>query len=532
MAAAGKKRASLKPLKEWKEEDYDLDRSKVKLGPVLGRGAFSTVYKAEYNGMTLAVKKQEIADSDLERYIHKELAILRRCSHEGLVRYIGACKVDNTHIYIATEYCTGGDLRRLLQKDVAISWNLRVDIALGMAEAVTYLHHRQLIHRDIKTENVLLDSDLKPKLCDFGFARGTETHKGGRPMTMCGTDEFMAPEVIFGMEYNDKADIFGLGIIFAEMIARKVPGKEHAFLERHPMNGFNVDPDELEGLLATYKPPESFHMLCRECLAGEPDNRPSSEDVFDWLDDLRKELPPDTTPKPVITEADLLEADLAPIPEEEEEEVELPQKVTTPAQKRLTLAVQLAYEEIAEAFGDGDNDAEDTIEALGGGAKAKAREGASSKMVSRPPQAPQQARSMVANLRQQAAGGARKSRNFVMSGYVNKRGGRIKTWKKRFMVITGEGLVYFKTKDDFTKVPQEIQGLLPFSEMVALPKQIAVADEIRFVKPGYKNAFRVMTKKRERIFTTSDAKLSGKWVRAINLAYSTWCLQGDTSKKR
>jgi len=111
-------------------------------------------------------------------------------------------------------------------------------------------------------------------------------------------------------------------------------------------------------------------------------------------------------------------------------------------------------------------------------------------------------------------------RGASLTGYVMKRGGRIKVWRKKFMVTTAEGLVYFKNKDDFSK--QVISGTLVFDKMCPLPKSNKVAEELSFLSAGRHFAFRVMTGSRPRYFCTDSAELTRKWVRSINLGFHAW----------
>jgi hypothetical protein len=130
-----------------KLETFNLNVDQLVMGEELGRGNFSVVRKAKMDSLVVAVKVQRLTDPDLERYLRKELAVLKLISHPGLVRYMGAGKRDNS-VYIVTEYLTGGDLRRLLKSGEPMGWRLRVRLVTGVAAALAYLHARGIIHRD------------------------------------------------------------------------------------------------------------------------------------------------------------------------------------------------------------------------------------------------------------------------------------------------------------------------------------------------------------------------------------------------
>lgn len=123
-------------------------------------------------------------------------------SHRNLIKYYGACRHETT-VYLVMELLTGGDLSTVLaRREVELSWRRRLLVAKDALEAISYLHEHDLIHRDIKTENILVDDNWRCVVCDYGFARRKQTSKA---MTICGTDEWMAPEVIFGEVYDEKA---------------------------------------------------------------------------------------------------------------------------------------------------------------------------------------------------------------------------------------------------------------------------------------------------------------------------------------
>lgn len=207
-------------------------------------------------------------------------------------------------IVLVTEYIQGGDLRMLLQrKGISLGWKLRVRLLTEVAEALVYLHDRGILHRDVKTENVMLTLDLKPKLIDLGFARLLPENKH---MTMCGTDEFMSPEVLFGMEYDEKADIFSFGVVMAEVVTKKVPGKSTGFLNRMPRAGFCIEMDELDKEFKKAKAPKELLALTKHAAADEAHERPTTEELLVGLEKVLAGLPEEKTGLKPIKEKDIL----------------------------------------------------------------------------------------------------------------------------------------------------------------------------------------------------------------------------------
>ena len=196
-------------------------------------------------------------------------------------------------VVIVTEFLDGGNLREMWQGREKAGQTLRWDTVTGVfmeiAHALHYLHENGIVHRDIKPDNVLLDTSLRCKLCDFGLARYGDslTDNDALPMTICGTDEFMAPEVIFGEPYDCRADVYSFGLLMAEVLCKRCPGP--SFLNRSPRTRFKLDMDEFHSAVddASAKAeeagigrcPESLKLLVEECLTYEPDDRSTVDEV-------------------------------------------------------------------------------------------------------------------------------------------------------------------------------------------------------------------------------------------------------------
>jgi len=488
-------------LKPFTASDFLVSPKDVKVGAELGKGNFSTVYKGTFEGRQVAIKQLEIVDAELERYLFNELAILRQVKHDGCLKFYGAYKGDGNVVSILTEILEGGDLRRLVQdKAVPLGFKYRSKIALGCARALSYMHSLQLIHRDIKTENVLLAADGSPKLCDFGFARLWDKTK---MMTMCGTDEFMAPEIMFGMQYDEKVDIFSFGIMLAELLTRKSPGKREGFLDRNAGDGFIAKQEELEREMKPVGVPSSLLLLTVECVNAEPSSRPAASAVVDWLDDLLKDLPNDKEPAPVLT-SEVMETKLAQYlakekqAEEEEKEEERggggsSKPVDAVVKQRVEAAVAERQKVLSQR-------AEPPTIAH------KSSTGAGGLFSACFPSSP------AKDLKQA-------NKALEMAGWVTKRGGRIKTWKRRYMVITTVGIVYFKAPED-QYMGAEAQGSIEFAEMTAVAG--VVANAVPTVMTGKPNSFGVHTENRTYYISAASPEERGKWIRAISDGYSAF----------
>ncbi|CAI5716319.1 unnamed protein product [Hyaloperonospora brassicae] len=208
-----------------------LPMDKVTIGALVSRGAFGQVFRGTYNRRPVAIKRLlPDARKDVAQ-IHALLAEVKlhaALEHERVVQCIGVAYDALADLCAVSEFMPGGDLRALL-----VTWATtechptgfdvdKAHIALDVAQALTYLHSLApaVLHRDLKSNNILLDSDRRAKVSDFGVARkrtdGTLT--GG-----VGTCLWMAPEVMLGDRYNDKADVFSLGIVLSELDAHALP---------------------------------------------------------------------------------------------------------------------------------------------------------------------------------------------------------------------------------------------------------------------------------------------------------------------
>ncbi|CAM9842462.1 unnamed protein product, partial [Phaeothamnion confervicola] len=293
-------------LPDFEDTDFYVNGDSVTLGPTIGEGAFSTVYVGRYFGDAVAVKKQTRQGKDLEKYLLRELSVLKYIRHENMLEYIGAYNViakarGQLHaVYIITEYAPGGDLLKLLlNKDVQLSWKFRIRVAKEGAEALAYLHSQQLIHRDIKSSNLLLDADWHCKLSDFGMAR--EVSADGK-MTICGTDEYMAPEMLFDEGFSFPADMFSFGMVLLELMSRQKVG-ENGFAKRTPGKLFVLEPEEVQSAGAAAGAPQSLIQLAVQCLEYEASGRATAEEARDWLRDLLEDdaaVPPDDAPPPPL----------------------------------------------------------------------------------------------------------------------------------------------------------------------------------------------------------------------------------------
>ncbi|KAJ7482312.1 kinase-like domain-containing protein [Mycena galericulata] len=257
----------------------------------LGAGSFGNVYKGTYLGIEVAIKEVlPSTEYDVAKYFEREWRLMKETRHPNCCLYIGLSRAPepDNRIFIISEYIENGNLRVYIHdKSKPFPWRLRLSFATDIARALAYLHARKCIHRDLKGENLLVTSNGRLKLTDFGFARiAARNDDESKRLTFCGTDSYMSPEILLGDEFDLPTDIFSLGIIFCEIAARRLADDNH-FKRFAPT--FGIDPAEVHKLANPGCPP-AFLSLCIDCLATDPAARPGVRDILERLRVIEAEV--------------------------------------------------------------------------------------------------------------------------------------------------------------------------------------------------------------------------------------------------
>ncbi|KAL3669710.1 hypothetical protein V7S43_005091 [Phytophthora oleae] len=271
-----------------------IPRDKVVTKKLLSRGAYGEVYTGSFNTRQVAVKMLLPATRGNIEYVNEFLAEAKMTAsldHPHIVSFVGVAWDSLSDLCVVLEFMEGGDLRTLLNSYQASNHPVglsrqKVSIALNVCEALTYLHSflPPIIHRDLKSRNVLLDGQMKAKLSDFGISR----ERLDRTMTACvGTSLWMAPEVMLGERYDVKADMFSFGVVLSEL---DVHTMLYARVSRENV-GFNGR--EMAGVTLFQKvalgtaqvefsdaSPRSIVALGRACMKVDPSERPSAAEAM------------------------------------------------------------------------------------------------------------------------------------------------------------------------------------------------------------------------------------------------------------
>ncbi|KAL0407100.1 UNVERIFIED_CONTAM: putative LRR receptor-like serine/threonine-protein kinase [Sesamum latifolium] len=192
----------------------------------LGEGGFGPVYKGTVeDGRVVAVKQLSVASRQGKNEFLAEIATISAVQHRNLVKLYGCC-VEGDKRLLVYEYLENKSLDQLLfgaeGKSLYLDWATRYDVCLGVARGLAYLHEEsrvRIVHRDVKASNILLDSDLTPKISDFGLAKLYEDSKTHISTRIAGTVGYVAPEYAILGRLTEKADTFSFGVVALEIIS-------------------------------------------------------------------------------------------------------------------------------------------------------------------------------------------------------------------------------------------------------------------------------------------------------------------------
>ncbi|PPD74162.1 hypothetical protein GOBAR_DD28904 [Gossypium barbadense] len=241
-------------------EEWEIDLAKLDLRNVIAHGTYGTVYRATYDNQDVAVKLLDWGEDGiattaetaaLRASFRQEVAVWHKLDHPNVTKFIGASmgtsnlkipsknpSADNHNplpsraCCVVVEYLPGGTLKQYLIRNrrKKLAFKIVVQLALDLARGLSYLHSRKIVHRDVKTENMLLDGHRNLKIADFGVARVEAQNP--RDMTgETGTLGYMAPEVLEGKPYNRTCDVYSFGICLWEIYCCDMPYPDLSFAD-------------------------------------------------------------------------------------------------------------------------------------------------------------------------------------------------------------------------------------------------------------------------------------------------------------
>ncbi|NXF06575.1 AURKA kinase, partial [Smithornis capensis] len=247
--------------RQWALDDFDIGRP-------LGKGKFGNVYLAreKQSKFILALKvlfKAQLEEAGVEHQLRREVEIQSHLRHPNILRLYGYFH-DVTRVYLILEYAPRGEVFKELQKLTKFDEQRTATYITELADALLYCHSKNVIHRDIKPENLLLGSNGELKIADFGWCVHAPS---SRRTTLCGTLDYLPPEMIEGRTHDEKVDIWSLGVLCYEFLVGKPPFEAVTYQETYRAISrveFSFPPSVTEGardLISKLLKHNPFHRL-------------------------------------------------------------------------------------------------------------------------------------------------------------------------------------------------------------------------------------------------------------------------------
>jgi len=244
---------------------------------VIGQGSFGKVKLAinKFTKEKVAIKVLQKAMLNTKIDIHKEIKIIKQLKHPNIANFYELIE-NNDHVFIVMEYCDKGTLLSYIMNNPILPEEECRRIFSQILSAIKYCHENQIIHRDLKHENILLDSSNNCKLIDFGM--GNFVNGENLRSTFCGTPAFVSPELIIGKKYDGcKVDIWSMGVVLFMLVTKSLP--------------FSNIEDTIKGI---YKIPDTVSQECADLLKKmlqiDPLKRISTDEIctHNWITNVNK----------------------------------------------------------------------------------------------------------------------------------------------------------------------------------------------------------------------------------------------------
>ncbi|XP_031700401.1 raf-1 proto-oncogene, serine/threonine kinase a isoform X1 [Anarrhichthys ocellatus] len=273
---------------------WEIEASEVYLNSRIGSGSFGTVYKGKWHG-DVAVKILKVTDPTPEQFqaFRNEVAVLRKTRHVNILLFMGYMTKDN--LAIVTQWCEGSSLYKHLH---VLETNLKIiqliDIARQTAQGMDYLHAKNIIHRDMKSNNIFLHEGLTVKIGDFGLATVKARWSGSTQVEQpSGSILWMAPEVIRMQDnnpYSFQSDVYSYGIVLFELLTGELP---YSLIATRDQIIFMVGRGYLSpDLSKLYKNcPKAMKRLVADCIKKSKDERPLFPQILSSIELLQHALP-------------------------------------------------------------------------------------------------------------------------------------------------------------------------------------------------------------------------------------------------
>ncbi|KAL8522460.1 hypothetical protein ACS0TY_012572 [Phlomoides rotata] len=302
--------------KVFSSQDLDTATDHFNESRILGKGGQGTVYKGMLSdGKIVAIKKSKMVDDNLLEQFINEVVILSQINHRNVVKLLGCCLETDVPLLVY-EFLPNGTLFDLIHDPAdadsdarsQVTWSMRLKIATDIAGALAYIHSASSVpiyHRDIKSQNFLLDEKYVVKLADFGISRSIELNQTHLTTMVKGTFGYLDPEYFHSRQYSEKSEVYSFGVVLAELLTGKRPifseseeriGLAAHFVECAEENRLEeiIDPQILEQY-GRKEQVTSAARLAHRCLNSKGKMRPMMKEVATELESLWiSQMPPPT----------------------------------------------------------------------------------------------------------------------------------------------------------------------------------------------------------------------------------------------
>ncbi len=262
--------------------------SELKIEKELGEGSYGRVFKAKHGHEDVAVKQLNMSQLDEKGkdQFEQEATHMAKLHSRYTLRIVGICL--EPYRCLVLEFMEGGSLHDYLEKNPSstIQWLKRIELALDIGKGLAYIHARQVIHRDLKSLNVLLDKNQDAKIADFGLSTTKEHSQSGKTKSACGSAAWMAPELfdpdIDVYEYTVQTDMFAFAMVLSELANHQIPfqGQKDVQISGKIRNGNRPAlPDNT---------PAVYTSLVTRCWAQESKQRPNADEAIGELNNLKQ----------------------------------------------------------------------------------------------------------------------------------------------------------------------------------------------------------------------------------------------------
>ncbi|KAH8261928.1 raf homolog serine/threonine-protein kinase Raf isoform X1 [Drosophila bipectinata] len=301
------------------EENWNIKAEEILIGPRIGSGSFGTVYRAHWHG-PVAVKTLNVktpSPAQLQAF-KNEVAMLKKTRHCNILLFMGC--VSQPSLAIVTQWCEGSSLYKHVHvSETKFKLNTLIDIGRQVAQGMDYLHAKNIIHRDLKSNNIFLHEDLSVKIGDFGLATAKTRWSGEKQANQpTGSILWMAPEVIRMQEqnpYSFQSDVYAFGIVMYELLAETLP---YGHISNKDQILFMVGRGLLRPDMSQVRSdaPQALKRLAEDCIKYTPKDRPLFRPLLNMLENMLRTLPKihRSASEPNLTQSQLQNDDFLYLP--------------------------------------------------------------------------------------------------------------------------------------------------------------------------------------------------------------------------